>query len=280
MNKKAIIAICGLMVLLASACEQPEAEKPVVITKSTVATLSDITLSTGDLQPEFDPNITLYRVTVKNSKTAITVTGTTTDKNAVLSSNNGKSKTLPVGDTVVDLTVTAEDGTSKQKYTVTVTRPDMDIVKEYTGTINDGEYKERVYTVWDEETQITQRVSTYAEKRTDGKYWAVALQKNIKTDSTSLQFFVQLSSPTEIVDTDFNTILLEGSTVNIPVEGAVEYLDRDDDGYYRYSIFANCSERMVNTIRQQTSLTITLKGNIEAVLNVPHDWMLLLTQYF
>jgi hypothetical protein len=267
-------------VLLVSACEQPEAEKPVVITKSTVATLSDITLSTGDLQPEFDPNITLYRVTVKNSETAITVTGTTTDKNAVLSSNNGKSKTLPVGDTVVDLTVTAEDGTSKQKYTVTVTRPDMDIVKEYTGTINDGEYAVRVNTIWDEETQILERDASCAVTRIDGKKWGVLILKNIKTDNTTMQFIVSLKSPTEIVSTDFDTILFEGSDDLIPVEGAIEFLDQDDQGQYIYTILASCSENMLTTIMKQTSLTITLEGTMKAVLNIPYDWIYYLTHYF
>ncbi|ULQ61212.1 cadherin-like beta sandwich domain-containing protein [Brucepastera parasyntrophica] len=85
------------------------------------ANLSALTVSNGTLTPVFDTNTTSYTVSVANSVTSITVTGTKADSTAGLSSNNGEVQTLSLGTNPISITVTAQDGTTKV-YTVTVTR--------------------------------------------------------------------------------------------------------------------------------------------------------------
>jgi len=83
------------------------------------ATLSNLTVSTGTLNPVFNANTTSYAVSVANSVASITVTGTANHANATVSGNG--AKTLAVGNNPVDITVTAEDGSTKI-YTITITR--------------------------------------------------------------------------------------------------------------------------------------------------------------
>ncbi len=104
---------------------------------STDATLSGLSLGTGvTLDPAFAPGTTSYTAAVGNAVDEVTVTATTTDTNATpefLDASdttlddaddvaNGHQVALAVGDTVFKVQVTAEDGTTTQTYTVTVTR--------------------------------------------------------------------------------------------------------------------------------------------------------------
>jgi hypothetical protein len=85
------------------------------------ATLKDIEVTPGDLDPVFDPDITEYKVEVENNVYYINVKGIPNDADATVAGNvTGKS--LNLGDNVVTLTVTAADGKTKKTYTVTVVR--------------------------------------------------------------------------------------------------------------------------------------------------------------
>ena len=119
---------------------------------STDATLSGLSLGTGvTLDPAFAPGTTSYTAAVANSVDEVTVTPTTTDTNATpefLDASdttlddaddvpaNGHQVALAVGDTVFKVQVTAEDGTTTQTYTVTVTRAAADTP---TCTLNTGD---------------------------------------------------------------------------------------------------------------------------------------------
>jgi hypothetical protein len=90
-------------------------------TSSANADLSALTVSDGTLVPQFDAAITSYTVSVANSVTSVTVTGTKTDANASASApvilNN-----LVVGVAqTATIMVTAQNGATKT-YTVAVTR--------------------------------------------------------------------------------------------------------------------------------------------------------------
>ena len=105
---------------------------------STDATLSALSLGTGvTLDPAFAPGTTSYTAAVANSVDEVTVTPTTTDTSATIEyldgddatlddadgvAANGQQVALAVGDTVFKVQVTAEDGTTTETYTVTVTR--------------------------------------------------------------------------------------------------------------------------------------------------------------
>jgi len=94
------------------------------------ATLSNLTLSTGTLTPAFASGTTSYTASVANTVASITATPTTTSAvatvkvngTAVTSGMASGAIALNVGPNTITTVVTAQDGTTKQTYTVTVTR--------------------------------------------------------------------------------------------------------------------------------------------------------------
>ena len=122
-------------------------------TPSTDATLSDLVVNDGStdltLDPTFVSGTTSYTAAVGNGVDEVTVTATTTDTGATPEFLNasdtaladagtaaGHQVALAVGDTVFKVQVTAEDGTTTQPYTVTVTRAAADTP---TCTLNTGD---------------------------------------------------------------------------------------------------------------------------------------------
>jgi gliding motility-associated-like protein len=97
---------------------------------STDATLSGLALSAGLLSPTFASGTASYTATVANSVSSITLTPTTTDAGATISVNgdvvaSGQSSgivNVSVGTNTLTIVVTAQDGSTQQTYTVTVTR--------------------------------------------------------------------------------------------------------------------------------------------------------------
>lgn len=97
--------------------------------KSSNASLSNLTLSEGNLTPFFSSGSTSYTANVGRSVRSITVTPTTADSTATLTVNGdpatsgtaSSSIRLDEGPNTITITVTAQDGTYKT-YSVTVTR--------------------------------------------------------------------------------------------------------------------------------------------------------------
>jgi len=92
------------------------------------ATLKNLTVSSGELSPEFDAFVTEYTVHVASDVTSITITGVANHNGAKVE-GNVIDKTLNIGANTIPITVTAEDGVSTRIYTVTVIREQM------TGTV-------------------------------------------------------------------------------------------------------------------------------------------------
>ena len=99
-----------------------------VETASTDATLSGLSLSGVTLAPAFDPATTDYTADVGNDVTQTTVSPTTNDDGATYAVKLGGVTdadgviALSVGENVITVEVTAEDGSTVKTYTVTVTR--------------------------------------------------------------------------------------------------------------------------------------------------------------
>ena len=105
-------------------------------TLSTDATLSALSVTGVTLSPTFASDTYAYTASVANSVDEVTVAPTTTDSDATFeyldssdaaladadSVEDGHQVDLDVGDTVFKVKVTAEDDTTTQTYTVTVTR--------------------------------------------------------------------------------------------------------------------------------------------------------------
>ncbi|WP_294222193.1 tandem-95 repeat protein [Prosthecobacter sp.] len=99
-------------------------------TPSDNADLSGLVLSAGALSPSFASGTTAYTASVSNVTDTITVTPTAAQADATIRVNNvivpTGSPSLPiplvVGANVINIAVTAEDGSTLKAYTVTVTR--------------------------------------------------------------------------------------------------------------------------------------------------------------
>jgi predicted nucleic acid-binding Zn ribbon protein len=97
---------------------------------STDATLSDLAISEGTLSSAFAAATTSYTVSVENAVTSVTVTPTVNDSgatvtvngNAVTSGSASGAIILSEGSNTITVVVTAEDGTTTESYTITVTR--------------------------------------------------------------------------------------------------------------------------------------------------------------
>ncbi len=92
---------------------------------SSDATLSAVSLSQGRLSPSFVSGTLAYTASVAHSVSSLIVTPTTNDANATATVNGASATTpvtLAVGRNTVTVHVTAQDGTTTQNYTVTVTR--------------------------------------------------------------------------------------------------------------------------------------------------------------
>jgi hypothetical protein len=96
----------------------------------TDASLSGLSLSWGSLEPAFAAGTTDYTADVPFAVAEITLTATTSDSRASLtvggtaasSGSPSEPVALVVGETNVDVVVTAEDGTTTRTYSITLTR--------------------------------------------------------------------------------------------------------------------------------------------------------------
>ena len=102
----------------------------------TDATLIGISVSDGNLDPDFAAATSNYAVSVSNSVSAITITPTTSNASATVSffdandqvladadpDTDGHQMNLIVGDNTIEVLITAEDGQTQQRYSLTVTR--------------------------------------------------------------------------------------------------------------------------------------------------------------
>jgi gliding motility-associated-like protein len=97
---------------------------------SSIALLTNLTISSGVLTPAFDTNTFNYTATVDNSTSEIKLTPTAADPNATIkingiSVNSGSASglfNLAIGANTITTVVTAVDGTTTQSYTIVVTR--------------------------------------------------------------------------------------------------------------------------------------------------------------
>jgi len=107
----------------------------------TIATLSNLTISTGTFTPAFATGTTSYTELVSNATTSVTVTPTVTDATATVTINGttvasgSASAALPliVGDNAITTTVTAQDGVTTDTYTINVVRPPSGLSLSYAG---------------------------------------------------------------------------------------------------------------------------------------------------
>ncbi|WP_186424422.1 cadherin-like beta sandwich domain-containing protein [Pannonibacter sp. I15F10I1] len=113
---------------------------------SAIATLASLTLSQGELSPAFASDTLNYTTKVENSVTSVTVTPAATQPNATITVNgsavaSGSASSainLEIGENTISVVVTAQNGTTVQTYTVTVTRADVITLSPASGALENG----------------------------------------------------------------------------------------------------------------------------------------------
>jgi len=110
---------------------------------SNIATLASLALRNATLSPSFSAATTSYTATVPNTVSSMTLTPTVTESNATITLNgdpviSGQSSSvinLGVGDNVITVLGTAQDGTTQQSYTVTINRAAPSTVATLSGLV-------------------------------------------------------------------------------------------------------------------------------------------------
>jgi gliding motility-associated-like protein len=113
---------------------------------SAIATLSNLTISSGTLTPTFVSGTISYTDAVANTVNSVTVTPTVTDATATIKVNgttvtSGSASgaiALSVGPNTITTKVTAQDGTTVDIYTITVTRAASSVATLINLTISSG----------------------------------------------------------------------------------------------------------------------------------------------
>jgi hypothetical protein len=90
------------------------------LSASNDASLTNLTISEGTLDPAFAANTTNYTASVANEVESVTIGGAAANAYASVSGTGEKS--LTVGDNTFAITVTAQDGMATKTYTITITR--------------------------------------------------------------------------------------------------------------------------------------------------------------
>lgn len=133
MKKTAFILL--LLVFFAIGCDFILKEDDKVIGNSSNALLSELSLSTGTLNPEFNSETYTYSLNVKNE--SITITPTAAHYKSKITINGSEATSaeafqvnLNLGENTITISVTAEDETSSQVYTLAITR-DVDMAGQW-----------------------------------------------------------------------------------------------------------------------------------------------------
>lgn len=124
----------------------------IFIPPSSSADLSTFTLSSGSLTPLFSSGVISYNSNVASATTSLTVTATVADAATIqvrvnsgsyIAATSGSPSpvlTLNVGNNVIDVLVTAQDGITSKTYSITVTRacPGVSAVLSGTASVCSG----------------------------------------------------------------------------------------------------------------------------------------------
>jgi VCBS repeat-containing protein len=88
----------------------------------TDARLRSLVLSSGNLNPDFNPDHLTYAASVNNTVDSITATAQAAQEGATVDNSAAEGQSLDVGDNTITITVTAADEATTTTYTITVTR--------------------------------------------------------------------------------------------------------------------------------------------------------------
>ena len=186
--------------------------------KSTNATLSAITLSSGTLSPTFAAGVFIYTASVINTvASSFSVTATKGESNASFVQYRGATGsivfdgTLSVGANIIRTVVTAQDGLTRATYTVTVTRaaaaPSTSVISPATNAVLVS-----ITTTYLQTNPISARVNTPSRVTFLVNNKAIPGCTAIKTVSTS-----QLDGTNQIATCQYRPTSLGSLTVSATI---------------------------------------------------------------
>ena len=239
------------------------------------ATLSNLTVSTGSLTPDFEAGVTDYTVIIDRNVESITLTSTANHSEATVSGDG--IKTVGASNNVFEIVVTAQDGSTKT-YTVTV-------LKEFVVTFdpNGGALP-------DDEESAVRRVLEYQpigvlpvpvktgymfeswNTRQDGNGKAVSATTVVKSDMTLYAKWIMLTSASEYHGSDWS-VYPNPANNTVSVSGlAGEELITMFDVSGRLWIHTKASREKedisVNDLPKGTYLVKITKGNEEMTIKL------------
>ena len=110
--------------------------------KSSEATLKELLVAEGEISPEFNGNVAVYKLNVPNEVTSLNITATPVDSKAKVTIEGNEN--FVVGENKVTIKVIAEDGTTKE-YIINVARKRTNLLMQLlkiTYIDKDGNVKE------------------------------------------------------------------------------------------------------------------------------------------
>lgn len=172
--------------------------------KSSVNTLSNLTINDGTLSPAFDSSVVSYTATV--NATSVNIVANKTDDHSTVSGAGTKS--LGYGSNTFKIVVTSETG-AKKTYTIVITRPDnRESINTLSSLTVDGysispafskevtSYKLTVSSVTTsvkinaiKEGDKSSFVSGYGSRKVDLKYGLNTVQIKVKSESDSIKVY-------------------------------------------------------------------------------------------
>jgi len=132
-GRRALSVGANPLAVVVTAVDNSQQTYTVNVTRAAAGTdvsLSDLTVSVGELLPVFDPSTTTYNVTVENSVSSLTITAVPNDSKATVSGDGLKQLTAGANNPFT-ITVTAEDGVTTGDYIVNIYREDGTGITSY-----------------------------------------------------------------------------------------------------------------------------------------------------
>ncbi len=212
--------------------------------------LQSIELSKGELSPKFSTEVNDYKVNVPNEVPAITVKPTaieatsTIKVNSTIAGKDGVDVSLPVGQSDIIITVTAENGTNKI-YTIQVTRAKASEDK----TVEDKPVEVKAPAANQNNNPVSIQPSTRTNNRPNSVQPTSQQQSSLNTEKVSKALLSSLSVSEGTYDSAFTS----------------------DEFTYHVTVSSDVDEITLEPIAKYSSSEILIEGGTSKIIKLEND---------
>ncbi|MFB5197120.1 cadherin-like beta sandwich domain-containing protein [Neobacillus sp. KR4-4] len=212
--------------------------------------LKSIELSKGELSPKFSSDVNEYNVNVPNEIPAITfkptaIEATSTIKvNSTITGKNGVDVSLPVGQSDIMITVTAENGT-KKIYTIHVTR--MKAVEDK--AVEDTPAEVKAPAANQKNNPVSIQPSTRINTRPNSAQPTSQQQSSLNTEKVSKALLSSLSVSEGTWDSNFTS----------------------DEFTYHITVSSDADEITLKPIAKYSRSEISIEGGTSKTIKLEND---------